>query len=255
MSEAIYRQNGGQQDYTPSSAATAGQVLQLNDGRAAVVKTDLAASAKGAVYTAGIFDVLSASSTAFSVGDRVYWDYSADLAITEAEAIGEDFYIGTAVVAKVAYELAVRTDLNASPVVTGRALQSRVYEFDCQTGEDSAVHVLIPPAWNKTGLLILDTIGIVTEVFAGATQDQGIVTIKDTAGTPNTIGTVTAADASADALNDVLVGTGGASRATSGDAGKLVAAGLGVTGAVTQPTSGTSAAGKMKVRVLAAPVT
>ena len=109
--EAIFRQNAGQQDYTPSSAVVAGQVERLDDGRACIVQTSLAADAKGAVATEGIWDVASESAVEFSKGDRVFWDVSANTAVT-AKGAADDFCIGTAVAAKASGDLWVRVDIN-----------------------------------------------------------------------------------------------------------------------------------------------
>lgn len=110
--KAIFRQETGAVDYTPAAAKVAGDVVQLDDGRAGIVSTDLAASEKGALETEGIHDFLAASATLFSVGDDVFWDYSANLAIRAEDAIGEDFRVGPALVAKVDGETRVRVDLN-----------------------------------------------------------------------------------------------------------------------------------------------
>lgn len=124
--------------------------------------------------------------------------------------------------------------------------QPIVREFDCQTGEDSAAKVLLPAWANPGGLLVRSVYARVTEVFGGATEDQGVVTVRDTAGTPNTITTITVADAGGDAAGDVRLGYD-VSRATAGDAAKTVAAGLAIEGIVSTATSGSGAAGKVKV--------
>lgn len=111
--EAVFKQGAGQQDYTPGSAVTAGEVIELTGGRAGVVKSNLAASEKGAVYTAGIFDVLCAAATTFAVGAPVIWDISAGVAIGGEGAAG-DHFIGTAIEASDGSTAFVRTDLNAS---------------------------------------------------------------------------------------------------------------------------------------------
>lgn len=110
MSEAIYKQSTGQQDSTPSSASLAGEVTQLSDGRAAVTKADLAANEKGAVYTEGIFDVLTA--TVFAVGEEVWWDVSANTAIAAGAAVSGDFAIGKCTIANASGDTVVRVDLN-----------------------------------------------------------------------------------------------------------------------------------------------
>src|SRR5690606_3434556 len=109
-------------------------------------------------------------------------------------------------------------------------------EFYCEDGVDSATHILFPTWQNKNGLVFYDAFALVTEQFAGATEDQGIVTIEDTDGTD--LGTITAADAGADVVGDVIRATNVISGASNGAAAKTVAAGKGIRGVVTQTTSG-----------------
>jgi predicted RecA/RadA family phage recombinase len=121
--EALFKQNGGQEEYTPASAVTAGQIIRLPDGRAAVAKTDLAASEKGAVYTSGIFDVKVATGVTFDIGAPVIWDASADTAIA-SRANYDDFLLGNCVVAKTT-ELVVRVDLNVfDPILLDRVIEN-----------------------------------------------------------------------------------------------------------------------------------
>ncbi len=133
-------------------------------------------------------------------------------------------------------------------------LVSAICELDCEfNGGETAEVVLMPAILNKAGAPIVGTWGIISEVFAGATQDQGIITLQDTDGNSLNL-TFTAADAGADALND-FIQEGGTNDtligATSGDAGAVVPAGKGVKAKVTQSTSGAGAAGKMKVVFMA----
>lgn len=251
--EAIYRQGTcAQQDYTPASAAAAGEIIQLGDGRAGVVACTLAASAKGAVYTSGIFDVLCATGVTFAAGAPVYWDVSGNTAIAETSAEETDFRIGTCVATKTT-ELVVRVDLNigVGQHIPGLIL-SHVVEIDTET--DTDVHTLIPAAWNKSGMLLLNAFGIVTEVFGGGTEDQGIITLKDTESSPNTICTLTPSNAGADALKDVVQASGGVVMgASTGGLMVVVAAGKGVTATCTQAVTGTSAAGKLRVQCIGIP--
>jgi predicted RecA/RadA family phage recombinase len=246
--EASYYQPGESLDYTPGSATTAGTVLQLADGRAAVPANDIAASAKGSLTINGVFKVAAATGTTWSDGDLLYWDDSASLAVTKTNALdgSADFYIGRAVGAKASGPLYGYVELNAPRPV----LDPIVYEFDCEGG-GTAAHQLIPAEQNPNGLMILGVWGVVSEVFAGSSQDQGIVTVSDES--DNAICTLTPSDAGADALGDIITGYSIGDDAT-GVAGKTVAAGEYVDAAVTQQTSGTSAAGKMKVYVLAIPL-
>ncbi len=248
--EAIRRADDDTLKITASGTTYAGQILQLEDGRAAV-KAGLETAASGdiiAVDVCGVFDVLSASGTTFSEGDEVWWDDSASQAVAPSLAVADaDFYLGTARAAKVSGDLFVSVDLNKKV-----AYRPAVYEFDCETGVDSSAHILIPACQNPHGLLILGVYSVVTEQFGGASQDQGIVTIRDT--DDNSICTLTPSDSGADAIGDVIVGTNKVLGGTTGDAVKSVAAGKGVKGIVTQACSGSGAAGKQKVYIVATPL-
>ncbi len=250
--ESRYIDEASIHDYYSTNARLAGEIVQTSERLAGQVVLPIAALGTGTVRVAGIVGLPAATGVTFALGDEVWWDYSANTAIAASSAILEDFYVGRAVIAKVSGELEVKVGLNfprSSDGQLGRVLQTRIYEFDCETGVDSAAHTLLPAGDNKTGLILLGAYGIVTEQFAG-TEDQGIVTISDSDG--NSLGTLTASNAGADALGDVIVGTLKVLGATTGDATGRIAAGKGITGAVTQPTTG-SAAGKMKVFCLVAP--
>lgn len=254
--EAVFKQNAGQQDYTADANRTAGEIIQLADGRAGFVKTDLLNGEKGAVWTHGIFEVQAESATTFSVGETVWWDASANYAINQSNANYDDFPIGVAVAAKASGEFVVLVDLNE----TGGAelgglrglIQSDVIEVDCD-GTANAVLDLIPAAQNLQGLLFLGAIGIVSEVFAGGDEDQAVVTVEDT--DDGALGTLTPSDAGADAVGDMILSTNAVLwTSATGAAAKTVAAGKGVRCQVTTPTSGAGAAGKMKVRALFLPL-
>ncbi len=218
-----------------------GDLLQLEDGRAAV-KSGLETAAIGdlmSVDVDGIFDVLSASATTFSRGDEVWWDLSAMQAVKANTALDTgDFYLGIADADKASGDLFVRVILNERV-----AVRPIVHEFATTT--DVASVTLVPANENSNGFLVRLVYAIVTEVFAGGTEDQGVVTVKD--GDGNTIATLTPTNAGADAVGDVIIGTNKLLGGTTGDAVKTVAAGKSITAIVTQATSGVAAAGKMKV--------
>lgn len=240
-------------DITAASALSSGDPVLLDDGRVGVVaQMDAVASGElVGMRVEGLYDATSASATTFSLGDPVYWDASANVAVNPGLAMDgdSDFYIGVCVKAKASGDTTVRVSLN-TPALLG-TMPPFVYEFDCETGVDSDTHVLIPAELNQRGLFITHGFGIVTEVFAGSTEDQGIVTVEDTDGTD--LFTLTAADSAADAVNDYLAGHQSQSKA-SGTAAIIVAAGKGVRGVVTQATSGGSPAGKIKAYVQAIPL-
>ena len=123
--------------------------------------------------------------------------------------------------------------------------------LDCQTGEDTADHLLIPAAANPGGIIIKSIFGRVTEAFVGSSEDQGIVTVYDQAN--NALATLTPSNAGADAIGDLITGYH-LLAGTTGDALKVVAAGAFVDCKVTQNTAGGSPAGKMAVYIEYIPI-
>ncbi len=115
--------------------------------------------------------------------------------------------------------------------------------------------LLVHPTENQNGLLVLWAGALVTVTFAGATQDQGIITLQDTAGT--TLGiTMTASNLGADAVDDIVAPAANTVPigAATGSAIVTVPAGLGVQAKVTQLTSGAGEQGAMKVGLIAVPI-
>lgn len=116
MAEATYKYGpAAEQHATASGALASGEIIKLADDRAAVV-AGLQAKASGdayAVYTSGVFDVVSASAVEFAAGEAVYWDASENTAIVVGSAAVGDFVVGLAVEAKAAGALVVTVDLNA----------------------------------------------------------------------------------------------------------------------------------------------
>ena len=249
-----YVQEGETLKYTPAVAVTAGTPIRLANGQVGVTLRDIAANALGDLRVKDIFEGPANSADTWNAGDPLVWDESADKIVKRTLTLdgAADFYLGPSVNAKTSGQTTARVRLNQPSPANGIAPQVAVYEFDAETGVDPAVHVLIPAEHNPNGLVLLAAYGIVTEVFGGATQDQGIVTVEDTDGTD--LCTLTPTDVGADVVNDVIVGTFDLFSAATGDAAKIVAAGKGIRGVVTQATSGAGAAGKMKVYVLALPL-
>jgi predicted RecA/RadA family phage recombinase len=95
MAEANYRKPGETLDLTAAAAYSAGQVVQLADGRAAVPSNDVASGALGGFLTEGLFRVAKTASVVITAGQPVYWDHSANSA-TYAPASDRDFFLGSA---------------------------------------------------------------------------------------------------------------------------------------------------------------
>jgi len=215
-------------------------------------ETDNTGGADGAayvrVYTLGDFLHGLTGAAVADIGKPVY--ASADDTLTLAAA-GNSF-VGWAVDRPSANTVIVRLSVEAVPGPLSQVVGAAA-EIDCELGQSPQDVTVIPAAWNTSGLLIEECVGSVTEVCGGATQDQGIITLKDGDGTSLNV-TLTPSDGGADAVNDLIVAAGTAKtaeRGTTGDPGAVVAAGKGVRAVVTQATTGTGAAGKMRVVVKA----
>ncbi len=93
----LYQEGDDTVDYTAIAAVTGGQVVQLPDGRAAVVPTDLEAAELGSASTKGIYDVAKTASQVWIDGAPLWWDHSANSAtcIPPLTTGDKDFYIGT----------------------------------------------------------------------------------------------------------------------------------------------------------------
>lgn len=132
MSEATHRQEGDTLDYIPSSALTAGQVIQISDGRAAIPANDIAANEAGAVRVEGVFRVAKTASVVVIDGAPLWWDHSANTAtpVPPLTTGDRDFYLGTAQGDATSAATTVDVALNVRPT----------YAIDMQRdGGDTAV--------------------------------------------------------------------------------------------------------------------
>ena len=111
--EAIFHQGpDARRDYTPVGAISAGDIREREDGQAGVATTDIAAGILGSEHIRGVFKVKCTSKT-FAKGDPVYWDASADAALTADDTIeSADFYLGVADKAATTSDDNVLVDLN-----------------------------------------------------------------------------------------------------------------------------------------------
>lgn len=123
MSDSTYYQEGESLDYTAVAAVTGGQVVQVSDGRAGVVPTDLDAAALGSASVEGVFVVAKTTSVVWVDGMELWWDHSANAA-TYAPANDNDFYLGVAQGDAAAADTTGKVRLNVKPS----------YLIDLQTG-------------------------------------------------------------------------------------------------------------------------
>lgn len=114
MAVAEYVQDGEVVDYTPDAATLGGTIVQVRDGRAGVVCSDIAAGAKGSARVTGIVDVDKTASINLLDGGKVYWDHSASKAHFKPVA-DRDFYLGAAAEDAAATDTKVKVALNVWP--------------------------------------------------------------------------------------------------------------------------------------------
>lgn len=115
MSEAdLYQSGDDVVDYTAVAAVTGGQVVQIADGRAAVIPTDLEAAEVGSASTEGIYTVAKTASVVFVDGQELWWDHSANSA-TIQPAGDKDFYLGTAYGDATSAATTAKVSLNVKP--------------------------------------------------------------------------------------------------------------------------------------------
>jgi predicted RecA/RadA family phage recombinase len=78
------------------SGITAGQVIQLKDGRAGYAKTDITSGHRGEIQVSGLARIAKTSGLVFLSGGEVCWDHSAN-ALHYKNVDDRDFVVGTAV--------------------------------------------------------------------------------------------------------------------------------------------------------------
>lgn len=244
--------DAGSVKFVASVALLSGEIIQLADGRPAVVGglNVVAVGDMANAYTQGRFAAASASATVFALGAPVYWDTANDLAIVSPVA-ANDLYLGTATKAKASGDVTVELDLNNGLAGAGSSGQrgiwtTRVVELD---HADVAEFDLSTALEAPNGLAIHSFTSEVTEQPAG-TEDQLEVTLFDG---DDVAQSVMITSATPDAIGDLIVGnrtlTGGATGQVLGK----IAPNKRSYAKVTQPTTG-SAAGKLKVRAVYGPL-
>lgn len=249
MAEAKRINEPGEAKFTASAALASGEVIQLADGRAAVVAglTGFSSGDKAVAYTDGRYAFAAASATTFAIGDPVYWDISANLAIN-APGDADDIYLGTCAVAKTSGQTEVQVDMGTAARGLGRATwSSRAVEID---HADTGSFNLIAAADNPVGLAVESFVGLVTEAPVGSSEDQLVITLYDE--DDNALATMTTTDTTPDAIGDIIQGTPTIANAATGTVMAIIPAEKAAYAKVSQATAGTPA-GKIKVRVTVSP--
>ncbi len=121
MSEALLTKDADTIDViTPAAGYASGEVIQLSDGRAAVVMglTPRTSGEPATLKTRGQFTLAKTASVMILEGDQLYWDRSANTVTPLKAAAGADFAIGVAVKDAASADTTVLCDLNVKPVYT-----------------------------------------------------------------------------------------------------------------------------------------
>jgi predicted RecA/RadA family phage recombinase len=107
--KAIYVGFGDAIPYVPSSDVPAGEVISFAGDRVyGVARSPILAGELGSLATQGVFD-LAKGSDDFAVGDQVYWDKVAKIAVKTSGA--NRFLIGLCYAAAAAGDARVRTKI------------------------------------------------------------------------------------------------------------------------------------------------
>jgi predicted RecA/RadA family phage recombinase len=118
MSEALLEKDSDVIDVTtPTAGYSSGEVIQLADGRAAVVQglSARVSGDKAGLKTSGQVRLAKTASVVILPGGRVYWDRSANTATPLQIAAGADFFVGVAPEGAASAATTVLVDLNAKP--------------------------------------------------------------------------------------------------------------------------------------------
>lgn len=114
--EAIYSHDRHLMRTTAVAAASSGEIWQLPDGRAAVLKAQVAPAAGDETEwaTDGVYTVTKTANFVWVDGSEIYWDHSANSAVL-FPADDRDFYIGVAVGDATSAATTGRVNLNVRP--------------------------------------------------------------------------------------------------------------------------------------------
>lgn len=207
MAEGQFHKEGCAADYTPAVAVTAGEVVQLPDGRAALAGRTLAAGVKDAVQVKGIVRLAKTANINLLQGQKVYWDVSASTATYKQDTATQDFKVGYAAADSLAAATTVDVVLNEVPN----------YAVDLRGGRETWT----TEATNGLGVTALVG-GGVTAAFDAVAEAAQAAIFADRSVDANKgwilEGTVGVWDIGNNAALDINVGMANGSHATDADA-------------------------------------
>lgn len=209
MAEATLINDSDCVPVTAEAAMSAGEVIQLQDGRAGYL-AGLRAVADGdeaGIQVAGRVRLAKTASVVILKGDPVYWDRSANTATPLKAVAGADFFVGVAMDDAAAADATVDVDLNVKPV----------YTIDAMRDPTETVVVL------TAGTPALDMLPGCAKITFSATAEAQKVDILSVPSVPVTVpfiveGRMAIYDIGDNAELDINVGIANATHATDADA-------------------------------------
>lgn len=103
--------------WTADGTYSSGDVVQLRDGRAGVVTTDVTSGNIVGVYVRGTFYMAKTASMVVLPSSKLFWDHSAD-AVHLLHGGDRDFFVGVSLEDEAAAATEALVDLNVQPVYT-----------------------------------------------------------------------------------------------------------------------------------------
>ena len=156
MAESVFQQCGDVVDWTADAAYVQGDVIQLNNGEAGQVMSDVASGVVVGVRRKGITTVTKAANLVWIKGAPIWWDHSANAA-TPNEPIGagdRDFYLGTAMADAIAAATTGSVLLNEQP--------KYIIDSTRDNGDTALVKTVVgsttvevPQIYNRGGMLYM----------------------------------------------------------------------------------------------------
>ena len=160
MAEAVYKQDGMALNHTAAADLSGGVVIQLPDGRAAVVKSDIESGEIGGACVSGVYTVDKTTSQVYVDGQPLYWDHSANKTIYYP-ASDRDFYLGTVVGDAASADTTCVVNLNVRP------------QYKIDMARDEFLTVVVKTVVGSTTVEVPDLkmIGSTAKMIFGATAE------------------------------------------------------------------------------------
>lgn len=112
MAEGLFCQNGDIISFTTVAAVSAGEVLQVPDGRVGVAVNGPAAGETVSCQITGIHKLAKTDLEIYVPGQRLYWDASASKVTAVPPITAADFFVGCCAVDAAASDTTAQVDLN-----------------------------------------------------------------------------------------------------------------------------------------------